>query len=130
MRASSRSGALARVAKAQGWFYLVSGAWPWISGESFQAVTGRKADFWLAQTVGLLLAITGVVLLLAARANRITREIMLLGALQAGALMVVDVYCVFQPRTTHSYLLDCVVELGIVIAWCLAARAATPPSTE
>lgn len=117
-RARARLG----VARAQGWFYLLSGVWPLLSAGTFQAVTGYKADFWLAQTVGLLLAITGVVLILAARANRITREIKLLGALQAAALMAVDFYCVFQPRTTWSYLLDAGVELGFVIAWCLTGR--------
>lgn len=119
-KASSGIGVLRFTARAQGWFYLVSGLWPIFSGDSFQEVTGRKADFWLAQTVGLLLAITGVVLILATRAGRITREIMLLGALQAAALTVVDVYCVFQPRTTRSYLFDAVVELGFVLAWCFA----------
>jgi len=108
------------IARLQGWFYLLSGIWPLISGHTFQAVTGYKADFWLAQTVGLLLAITGVVLILAARASRITREIKLLGTLQSAALMVVDLYCVSQPRTTWSYLLDAVVELGFVAGWCLS----------
>lgn len=106
------------IAKAQGGYYMVTGVWPLVSGGSFQAVTGFKEDFWLAQTVGVLLAISGAVLILSARARRLTTEIKLMGTLQASALMVVDVYCVFQPRTTWSYLLDAVVELGIVIAWC------------
>jgi hypothetical protein len=111
---------VARVAKLQGWYYAASGIWPLVSGGTFQAVTGPKADFWLAQTVGLLLAITGAVLILAARAGRVTPEIKLLGILQAAALALVDGYCVFQPRTTLSYLLDAVVELGLVAAWSFA----------
>jgi hypothetical protein len=126
----SRERALAWIARAQGWFYFATGIWPLISGDSFQVVTGWKADFWLAQTVGLLLAITGLVLVLAARAGRLTREIILLGALQAAALLAVDLYCVFQPRTTWSYLLDAVAELMIVIAWCIAGCMRKGPVDE
>ena len=75
MKASLRSRTLAPrwIARVQGWFYLLSGIWPLVSGGTFQAVTGYKTDFWLAQTVGLLLAASGVVLILAANASRITR---------------------------------------------------------
>lgn len=91
------------LARIQGGFYLVTGLWPLVSGGTFQRVTGFKADFWLAQTVGLLLAVSGTVLLAAARARRVTREIGLLGALQAAVLAGVDLYGVYQPRTTRVY---------------------------
>jgi hypothetical protein len=98
-----------------------------LSGGTFQAVTGYKTDFWLAQTVGLLLAASGVVLILAANANRITREIALLAALQAAVLMVVDLYCVTQPHTTRSYLLDAIVEGGLLVAWLASGSLRSRP---
>jgi len=105
------------LARIQGWLYLITGLWPLVSGGTFQRVTGFKADFWLAQTVGLLLAVSGIVLLAAARARRVTREIGLLGALQAAALAGVDLYCVYQPRTTRVYWLDALIEVVLVGAW-------------
>lgn len=105
------------VCSAQGWFYVVSGIWPLVSPYSFQIITGFKVDFWLAQTVGALLAVTGAVLVLAARAGRITREIALIAAGQACVLGVVDLYCVALPGTTRAYWLDAVVEFGLVTTW-------------
>src|SRR4051812_49455177 len=74
------------LAQAQGWFYIVTGIWPVLSGRSFQAVTGFKTDFWLAQTVGLLLAVSGAVLVRAAQKNRVTPGIILLAPGQAAGL--------------------------------------------
>lgn len=109
------------LARIQGWFYLITGAWPLVSGDSFQAVTGFKADFWLAQTVGLLLAVSGAVLLMAARHGRITPEIRWLAAGEAVVLGLVDLYCVHQPRTTRVYWLDAIVEAALVIGWIRAS---------
>jgi peptidoglycan/LPS O-acetylase OafA/YrhL len=120
---STRAGAPRRfVAKIQGVFYAASGVWPWVHGDSFQKVTGYKADFWLAQTVGLLVLVIGGVLYLAARADRLTREIVLLAMLSAAGLLLVDVYTQFQPHTTRAYILDALAEAGLLIAWTLTGR--------
>jgi ABC-type Fe3+-siderophore transport system permease subunit len=106
-----------RVARIQGWFYLLTGVWPLASANSFQLVTGFKADFWLAQTVGWLLAVSGAVMLHAARARRVTPEIIGLGAGQAFVLALMDIYAVFQPSATPVYLLDVVVEAALIAGW-------------
>ena len=113
-----------RLAQLQGWFYVLTGLWPVFHGYSFQLITGFKADFWLAQTVGLLLAASGTVLVLAAGARRLTRELALLGGLQALALAGVDFYCVRLPNTTPVYLVDAVAELALVTGWVRAWRIA------
>ena len=105
------------VGRIQGYFYIVTGAWSLIGPRSFQIVTGFKADFWIAQTVGAILALIGLVILLAVRARRITREIVVLGAGCALILGIADVLCVFAPRTTHAYWLDAVAEIAFAIAW-------------
>lgn len=110
------------IARIQGWFYLFSGAWPLLHRDSFEAVTGPKTDFWLVRTVGLLLCVSGGVMLLAARARRVTREIALLGVLQAAALLVVDLVCVFEPRTTPIYLLDAMAETALIAGWRFSWR--------
>lgn len=120
-------------ARLQGWFYLVTGVWPLLHGERFQRVTGYKVEFWLAQTVGVLLAISGGAFLLAARAGRITTELAFIAVMQAASLAVVDLYCVTQPGTTRVYLLDAIAEVGLVAAWLWAAfsqRATTDPRSR
>jgi hypothetical protein len=107
---------------AQGAFYAITGIWPLLSPYSFQVVTGFKEDFWLAQTVGALLAVTGAVLFSAGRARRITAEIALLGGGLAFVLGVVDVLCVAAPRTTRVYWLDAIAEFSLVIAWIVCWR--------
>lgn len=118
----ARSSWLVRVCGAQGVFYGLSGVWPLLSPQTFQAVTGFKADFWLAQTVGAILSLVGVVLILAARAKRITPEIVVLGAGLAGVLLVVDILCVRAPRTTRAYWLDAVAETALVAGWLIAVQ--------
>jgi cytochrome b subunit of formate dehydrogenase len=116
--------ALARLAKFQGTFYLVTGIWPWVAPGSFQAITGHKVDFWLAQTVGALLAATGLVLWCAARRASFPPEVALLAVLQAATLGVVDLWCVPGPHTTRAYLLDAVLEFALVAAWIVCWRRA------
>jgi hypothetical protein len=118
------------LAKAQGIFYLVTGIWPLIGDDTFQLVTGYKADFWLAQIVGLILAVIGLVLYLAARADRLTREIVLLAVLSAAALLGADIYAPFQPHTTRAYFLDAFAELGILTAWSCALTKGRGPSSR
>ena len=116
-----RSRALGLLAQAQGVFYFLSGAWPLVHPDSFQLVTGPKLELWLVQTVGVLLIVSGAVLFLAGRARRVTREIVFLGAGQAGALAGVDLWCVLEPRTTRAYWLDALAELALVAAWLILA---------
>jgi len=101
----------------QGVFYVGSGLWPLADGASFQRVTGFKADFWLAQTVGLLLAVSGLVLISAAWRRRLTPEVVTLAVSEALVLAAVDVYCVPQPRTTPVYFMDAVVEICLAVLW-------------
>lgn len=117
----NRERALVLLAQGQGAFYVLSGLWPLLSPATFQWVTGPKEEFWLVRTVSLLLVVAGAVLFLAGRARRVTREIVLLGAGHAAMLAIVDVFCVFAPRTTGAYWLDAVLEIGLVAAWILLA---------
>jgi hypothetical protein len=113
------------LAYGQGGYFFLTGIWPLLHGSSFQALTGWKADFWLAQTVGLLLATVGATLVWAARRRSLSRELMVLAGMQAAVLGFVDLYCVHQPRATPAYLLDAVVEFAIVAAWIFIGRAPT-----
>jgi hypothetical protein len=49
------------VALIQGIYFFVSGIWPILSMGTFLKVTGPKADLWLVKTVGIILAVIGLV---------------------------------------------------------------------
>lgn len=102
----------------QGGYYAITGVWPLVHPDTFEAVTGAKRDFWLAQTVGMLLAVTGFALISASWARRITPEISAIAIGQAAGLGIFDLITLREPRTATVYLADAVVEMVIVLAWC------------
>jgi ABC-type cobalamin transport system permease subunit len=111
----------ARLATLQGLYFLVTGIWPLASPDSFERVTGPKADFWLAQTVGILVASIGSVLLLGARRRRVNAELEVLGAASAAGLGLVDMVFALRGRIAKVYFLDAAIEGAIVVGWLRAS---------
>ena len=111
------------VATAQGLFYLAAGVWPLVHIESFMAVTGPKTDLWLVYTVGVLVAVVGLVLLAAARSRRITPEVVLLAVGCALGLTGIDVVFVSRQVIAPIYLADAAVEVALVLWWAVSRRA-------
>jgi hypothetical protein len=105
------------IASAQGKYFLATGLWPLLSRRTFERVTGPKVDFWLARTVGVLVACIGGVLLLADERDRITPEIKALGAGSAAGLALIDVLYVTRRRIRPVYLADAAVEAALVARW-------------
>jgi hypothetical protein len=112
------------LAVGQGAFYLVTGIWPLVHVASFVAVTGPKQDLWLAQTVGALLAVSGIAFVGAAARRRLTPEVRFLAGGQAVVLGIVDVVFVLRATISAIYLADAAVEFALAIAWL----AAIPPA--
>jgi hypothetical protein len=110
------------VARVQGAYFLATGIWPLISRRSFEAVTGPKTDFWLAQTVGVLVAAIGGVLLLADCRKRVTPELRVLGVASAGGLGLVDTVFSLRGRISKVYLADALVECALVAGWAAERR--------
>ena len=110
------------VALAQGLYYAVTGAWPLVSRRSFEAVTGRKTDWWLVQTFSLTLLPIGAALSLAAARDEVTPELELLGAGAAGVLAGTDVAIAARRLGRPTYLIDAVASGAIVAGWALASR--------
>jgi hypothetical protein len=108
------------VAAVQGLYYLATGVWPLVHVESFMAVTGPKTDLWLVYTVGVLVGVVGVVLLVAARAGRVTPEVMLLAVGAALGLTGIDVIFVARGAIAPIYLADAAAELVLVAWWAVA----------
>jgi len=108
---------------AQAGYYVATGLWPIVSPRTFQAVTGRKTDVWLVQTVGALIGVVGATLAVAARDRRQgTSTVRTLALGSALSLAAVDVYFVARRRIPPIYLLDGVIELGLVAGWLAGAK--------
>jgi hypothetical protein len=111
------------VATAHALFDVITGVWPIVHRRSFEAVTGRKREGWLVQTVGALVAVVGGVIGSAAIRDAITPEIVGLATASAAALATVDLVFVSRRRISPIYLADACVEGLLVAAWAGAARA-------
>ena len=108
------------MAVVQGGFDVVTGLWPIVHLRSFEAVTGPKLEGWLVKTVGALITVIGGTLLAAGLRRRVTPEIRLLGVGSAAAFTLVDVIYTAKRRIAPVYLLDAVVEVGLIAGWGVA----------
>jgi hypothetical protein len=107
---------------AQGFYYLVTGAWPLVSMENFELVTGPKIEHWLVHTVSLLVLGIGASLLVAARSAQVGASVSVLALCVATAFASIDLYYAGIGRISPVYLLDAAVELGFVL-WLVIALA-------
>jgi hypothetical protein len=88
-------------------------------------VTGRKTDFWLAQTVGLTVAAIGVGLAHAVSHRRgVPHELRTVAAASASGLALVDLSFVARGRISKIYLADAAAELALVAGWLFARDGA------
>jgi hypothetical protein len=106
----------------QGAYFAATGIWPLISRRSFERVTGPKADFWLAQTVGVLVTAIGTALLTAEWRQRVTPEVELLAVSAGAGLGLTEAMFAVRGRISKVYLVDALVEAALLASW--ARRAA------
>jgi hypothetical protein len=108
-------------AAVQGLYYLATGVWPLVHVESFLAVTGPKTDLWLVYTVGVLVAVIGFVLLIAARSARVTPEVILLAVGSAIGLAAIDVTFVTRDVIPPVFLIDAGWQAVLVAWWAVVS---------
>jgi len=94
------------VLKAQGTYYVASGLWAVVDRQGFERVTGRKTDYWLVRTVGLLATAIGLALLTGARDGRPSSQTRVLGVAAGASFTVIDVVYVAKGRISPIYLGD------------------------
>lgn len=95
-----------------------TGVWPLLHRDSFEAVTGRKQDFWLVRTVGGLATATGVSLGVAVARRTRTPETV---ALALGSGLVFALADLRAARTeSRLYLGDVVAQALFAPAWLTA----------
>ncbi len=109
------------MASVQAAFYVGTGIWPLLHRRSFEQVTGRKTDFWLAQTVGLTVISIGIGLAHAvSRGRGVPPELRTVAATSAAGLALVDFWFVARGRISKIYLADAAGEVALVAGWLLA----------
>jgi len=106
-----------RMLWVQGLYFAITGIWPLIDLASFQAVTGRKTDLWLVQTVGALLTVIGMSFCIAGSRYVVGAGTYFLAVASALALMLVDVVFTTEGTISRIYLLDAAAELLLLIGW-------------
>lgn len=109
-----------RVARAQGLFNVLGGAWPVVGLRSFEWVYGRKHDVFLQKTVGGLLFSIGCAQLAAEDSPRGIASARRIGLATAATLLMVDLVYIPRGEMRWTYLQDAACELGWIAAWVRA----------
>ena len=112
------------VAGLQAVYYLATGVWPLLHRRSFEQLTGKKTDFWLAQTVGVTVMSIGAALAQAHASSRRRPppELRTVACASAAGLALIDVVFVARRQISAVYLLDAAAELALLGAWSFAER--------
>jgi hypothetical protein len=111
--------ALTAVALVQGIYFLITGLWPLVHLRSFQMVTGRRTDLWLAKAAGSLVLSIGLGLLYSGMSYELSPGLIVIAVGSALCLLIIDLVYVLKRVISPVYLGDAVVELGFVVGWML-----------
>jgi len=114
--------AIRRSLLAQGAYYLGTGVAPFVSRRAFEAVTGEKKEWWLVETVGVLVTAVGAGVAVAAARDRVTPEVTTIAVGCAGGLAAIDIVYVARGRISPAYLADAVAQLALLVAHADASR--------
>jgi hypothetical protein len=106
-----------RITLVQGLYFFLTGVWPLVSIRTFQWVTGPKKDLWLVKTVGVMVAVIGGGLLCAQASGDYGSPVLVIGLGSAAGLAVIDIVYVAKRAISPIYLLDTVIEIGLLV-WC------------
>ena len=120
--ATATASAFTPLLMVQGAYYFATGIWPLVSIDTFQMVTGPKADLWLVRTVGVLICVIAIALLVGAVRRVASPETVALAVGSALALTAIDVIYVSLGTIDKVYLLDAAAELALVAWWLSGAR--------
>lgn len=107
----------------QGVYYLLTGVWPLLSIDTFELVTGIKYDHWLVKTVGALAMVIGGGILFGLRHKKPTPETLFLSVAGIIAFFLVDVVFVARGVIDPIYLIDAVVQAGLLLCLLIVCFA-------
>jgi hypothetical protein len=101
---------------AQGAYYVATGVAPFVSRRAFEAVTGPKREWWLVETVGVLVTAVGAGVAAAAARDRVTPEITTIATGCAAGLAAIDIVYVVRGRISPAYLADAAAQIALLAA--------------
>jgi hypothetical protein len=103
------------LAGAHAGYLVATGVWSLVHRPSFEAVAGRKKEFWLVRTVGGLAAATGATLAVSVVRNERPLEASALALGSAAVFVAADVRA---TRTeSPAYWADLALQLVLAPAW-------------
>jgi hypothetical protein len=105
-----------KVLAAQGAYYAATGVIPFVTRRGFEAVTGPKSEWWLVQTVSVLVTAVGGGLIGAAKSGRDTPEVVGIAAGCAAGLGALDAYYAGKGRIAPTYFADAAVQAALLAA--------------
>ena len=108
------------LSRLHGGFNVLSGLWPLLHMQSFEAAFGPKTDKWLVRTVAGLLVSNGVAQLTANDTADSLAQAKRVGLGTAATLGAIDVTYAPRGRISKMYLLDALAEAAWILAWLLA----------
>lgn len=110
------------VARAQGLFNILGGAWPLVSLGTFEFVYGKKRDIYLQKTVGALLLSIGIVQTRAQTSEEAVGVARSLGIATALSLLAIDLAYIPKGEMRWTYWQDAACEVGWIAAWMRSTR--------
>lgn len=111
------------VARAQGVFNILGGAWPLLHIRSFEKIFGPKEAHWLVYTVGALFVTNGWTLVTAPGTPDGCRQARRFGTGTALALLTIDLIYVSAGRIPKTFLLDAAAEAFWLLAWSRSTQS-------
>jgi hypothetical protein len=100
----------------QGGYYLIAGCWPFISIESFQAVTGWQNEIWLIKMVAALVIAFSIALLWQSLDGRRNSSLQRLALMSAVFFAATGMWHYFLGGMNSILLVDPLIEVGFAIA--------------
>ncbi len=113
------------LARGQGCFNIVGGAWPLLHMRSFEAILGPKVDRWLVRTVAGLMIANGLVQVSAGSSTEALRQAGRVGIGTALTLGTIDLVYAPRGRISKVYLVDALAEAAWILAWLRALRGSS-----
>jgi hypothetical protein len=119
-----------RVSRIQGTYYLATGLWPLIHRRSFEAVSGRKHDFWLAQTVGVITAAVGLSLVSRGSGGVGSPQTTALALGTAAGFAVIDLTYGVRRQISAIYLVDALAQAAMIATHARRSPARSETNTS
>jgi hypothetical protein len=91
---------------------------------TFEAISGRKREHWLARTVGVLVTSIGAGLRAAAKTSRVDHPVAIVGAGSALGPALIELHYSGRRVVSPVYAAEAVIEQRFAAAWWPTLRRA------